>query len=219
MTKSMKIDFVSDVSCPWCVIGLKALEEALTRLGDEVAADIRFQPFELNPQMPPEGQDLYEHLAQKYGSTKAESDRNREMIRARGEDVGFEFRLERLRRIYNTFDTHRLLHFAMLEGRQLELEHALFEAYFTNGDNPGAHEVLLRVAEGVGLDPERVRAMLGSDEFADEVREQERYYQSRGIHAVPAVIVNDRHLIQGGQPPEIFEQALREIAQTDQPVE
>ncbi len=155
MSKSLKIDFVSDVSCPWCVIGLKALEQALDLLGGEVEAEIHFQPFELNPQMPAEGQDLYEHLAQKYGSTRAQSDTNREMIRARGEDVGFEFRMDHLRRIYNTFDTHRLLHLAAQEGCQRELKHALFSAYFTAGDNPADHGVLLRVATPVGLDPAR----------------------------------------------------------------
>ena len=215
MSKPMKIDFVSDVSCPWCVIGLKALEEALARTADEVSAKIEFQPFELNPQMPPEGQELYEHLAQKYGSTKAQSDDNREMIRARGEEVGFEFRMTNLRRIYNTFDTHRVLHLAKLEGVQSALKHALFEAYFTLGENPGAHDVLLRVGVAVGLDKDRLQALLNSDEFADEVRADERFYQSQGIHAVPAVIINDRHLIEGGQPVEVFEQALRKIAADD----
>jgi predicted DsbA family dithiol-disulfide isomerase len=215
MSKPLKIDFVSDVSCPWCVIGLKALEEALARAADEVSAKIEFQPFELNPQMAPEGQDLYEHLAQKYGSTKAQSDDNREMIRARGEEVGFEFRMTNLRRIYNTFDTHRVLHLAKLEGLQSELKHALFEAYFTLGENPGAHDVLLRVGVAVGLDKDRLETLLNSDEFADEVRADERFYQSQGIHAVPAVIINDRHLIEGGQPVEVFEQALRKIAADD----
>jgi predicted DsbA family dithiol-disulfide isomerase len=212
MSKAMKIDFVSDVSCPWCVIGLKALEQALERIGGDVVADIRFQPFELNPQMPAEGQELYEHMAQKYGASKAQSDETREMIRQRGADVGFEFRMENLRRIYNTFDTHRVLHYAQLEGRQSELKHALFEAYFADGDNPGAADVLLRVAGKVGLDAARVAAILGSDEFADQVREDQRFYQGQGIHAVPAVIINDRHLIEGGQPVEVFEQALRKIA-------
>ena len=212
MTTAMKIDFVSDVSCPWCIIGLKALETALERLDGEVVANIHFQPFELNPQMAAEGQELYEHIGQKYGLDKAQSDANREMIRARAEEVGFEIALDKLKRIYNTFDTHRVLHLAATEGCQRELKHALFSAYFTAGDNPGDHEVLLRVATEVGLDRERVAALLASDEFAAEVRHDEQHYQQLGIHAVPAVIINDRHLIEGGQPVEIFEQALRQVA-------
>lgn len=213
MSNPLKIDFVSDVSCPWCVIGLKALEQALDRIGDELEAEIEFQPFELNPQMPPAGQDLYEHIAQKYGSSRAQSDANREMIRQRGAELGFEFRMDKLQRIYNTFDTHRLLHLAKLEGCQRELKHALFEAYFTTGENPGAHAVLQRTVVAVGMDPARVARLLASDEFAEQVRKDEAYYQELGIHGVPAVIINQRHLIQGGQPVEVFERALREIAQ------
>lgn len=212
MAAAIKIDFVSDVSCPWCVIGLKALEQAIDRLGDEVEVEMCFQPFELNPQMPPRGQDLFEHLAAKYGATAEQSEQNREAIRARGEDLGFTFRMDRLKRIYNTFDTHRLLHWAALEGRQTALKHALFEAYFTAGEDPGDFEVLLRTADRVGLDTARAREVLSSDLYAIEVRRQEQFYQRQGIHAVPAVIINDRHLIQGGQPVEVFEQALRKIA-------
>jgi predicted DsbA family dithiol-disulfide isomerase len=212
MSTTMKIDFVSDVSCPWCVIGLKALEAAIARLDGEVEAEIHFQPFELNPQMPPGGQDIDEHLAEKYGATPEQSIETREMIRARGEEAGFAFAMDKRSRIYNTFDAHRLLHWAGHEGRQRELEHALFKAYFTDGENPGAHEVLIRVAGEVGLDSARAKAILSSDEFAEDVRKQERFYLEQGISAVPAVIVNDRHLIQGGHPPEVFEKALRQIA-------
>jgi len=208
----MKIDFVSDVSCPWCVIGLKALELAIAQLGDTVTAEIHFQPFELNPQMPAEGQDITEHLAQKYGATPEQSERTREMIRARGEEVGFSFALDKRSRIYNTFDAHRLLHWAEQEGRQLALKHALFKAYFSDGENPGAHEVLIRVAGEAGLDAGRAREILSSNAYAEDVRRQQRYYLEQGINAVPAVIVNGRHLIQGGQPAKVFEQALRQIA-------
>jgi predicted DsbA family dithiol-disulfide isomerase len=208
----MRIDFVSDVSCPWCVIGLKSLETALSRLGDAVSAELHFQPFELNPGMAPAGQDIGEHLAQKYGSTAAQVESNREAIRARGAQVGFTFRMERRGRIYNTFDAHRLLHWAELEGRQTALKHALFEAYFSDGRNPADHEVLIDLAQRVGLDAARARAILSSDAYAEDVRAQERFYLDRGIHSVPAIIVNQRHLISGGQPAEVFEQALRQIA-------
>ncbi len=212
MTTRITIDFVSDVSCPWCVIGLKALEQALANMSEELDAEIRFQPFELNPTMPPEGQDLDEHLLQKYGATPEQFAGTRQAIRERGEELGFTFRMDRRDRIYNTFDAHRLLHWAEAQGRQLELKHALFRAYFTEGLNPGSREVLLQAAEDVGLDTAEAAAILESDDYADEVREREQYYHSLGINSVPAVIVNEKYLIQGGQPTSVFEQALREIA-------
>ncbi|HEY0681978.1 MAG TPA: DsbA family oxidoreductase [Steroidobacter sp.] len=212
MTSHLKIDFVSDVSCPWCVIGLRSLEQALERAGDAATAEIHFQPFELNPQMPPEGQDMVEHIAQKYGSTPEEMQRNREGIRDRGAALGFTFNMEKRSRIYNTFDAHRLLHWAELEGRQHELKRALFAAYFTEGRNPSDREVLIDVARQAGLNPEGARQVLESGQFGDDVRQLEQRYGQLGIRAVPSVIVNDKYLIQGGQPVEVFEQALRQIA-------
>ncbi|WP_332776055.1 DsbA family oxidoreductase [Polaromonas sp.] len=214
MTKKLKIDFVSDVSCPWCAIGLKSLDEALARVGGEVEAELHFQPFELNPKMPTEGQEINEHLSQKYGSTPAQLEQTREMIRQRGAEVGFTFGIGKRSRIYNTFDAHRLLHWAELQGHGLQkaLKEALFKAYFTDGESPGSHEVLARVAGEVGLDEARAREILASHAYADEVREREQFYLQNGIHSVPAVIINERHLISGGQPAEVFEQALRQIA-------
>lgn len=212
MSKPMRIDFVSDVSCPWCIIGLKSLETALQRLDGEIAAELHFQPFELNPGMPPGGQDIGEHLAQKYGSSPAQVEASREAIRARGAALGFSFRMDRRGRIYNTFDAHRLLHWAELEGRQAALKHALFAAYFTEGRDPGDHQVLVELAGRVGLDTTRAQQILKSGAYAAEVRAQEQFYQERGIHSVPAIILNQRHLISGGQPPEVFEQALRQVA-------
>ena len=208
----MKIDFVSDVSCPWCAIGLRNLETALERIGPDLKVDLHFQPFELNPNMGPEGQDIAEHLGEKYGLSPEQLAQNSENIRARGESVGFTFSMGARRRIYNTFDAHRLLHWAEGEGRQHELKQALFKAYFTDGQDPSDTALLVRVAGEVGLDAARAQQVLDSGEFADEVRQQERFYQQQGIHAVPAVIIDDRHLIQGGQPAEVFEQALRQIA-------
>jgi predicted DsbA family dithiol-disulfide isomerase len=208
----MKIDFVSDVSCPWCVIGLKSLEVALARIGEDLKVELHFQPFELNPQMSPQGQDIGEHLAEKYGATAEQTARTQEAIRARGEALGFSFRMDKRSRIYNTFDAHRLLHWAGIEGRQAALKHALFRAYFTDGANPGAHDVLVRAAGEVGLDTAQAQHVLRSGAYATEVREREQHFQALGIHAVPAVIIDDRHLIQGGQPPEVFEQALRQSA-------
>ncbi|MEW5685091.1 MAG: DsbA family oxidoreductase [Pseudomonadota bacterium] len=212
MTKPMKIDFVSDVSCPWCVIGLGGLEQALARVGDLVDAEITFQPFELNPGMPPEGQNIGEHIFEKYGATPEQSAANRDQIRARAADVGFTIATGPDSRIYNTFDAHRLLHWAGLKGRQLPLKHALFEAYFTRGQNPGDHEVLVAAAEKVGLDPVEARELLTSDRFVEHIRSLERQWYEAGISSVPAVIINGKYLISGGQPADAFERALRTIA-------
>ena len=214
MTPTLKIDFVSDISCPWCAIGLAALEAALAKLQGELVAQVHFQPFELNPQMPLGGQDITEHLAQKYGSTAQQQAQIRDNIRQRGADVGFSFNPGGRGRIYNTFDAHRLLHWAALEGaeKQTALKKALLVACHSEGQNMESTEVLLRATEQAGLDPTRAQAILTSDEFSVEVREREAFYTGQGIHSVPAVVINDRHLISGGQPAAVFEQALRQIA-------
>lgn len=215
MTKPMKIDFVSDVSCPWCVVGLGGLEEALRKVGDLVLADIHFQPFELNPNMPPEGQNIVEHIGEKYGATPEQSAANRAAIHARAAEVGFTMKTHDQSRIYNTFDAHRLLHWAGLVGGQGKLKHALFDAYFTQGQSPADHDVLVAAAEAAGLDGAAAREVLMSGRYAEEVRAAERQWQSAGITSVPAVVINDRYLISGGQPAAAFEQALRTIAAED----
>ncbi|BEP68202.1 DsbA family oxidoreductase [Variovorax sp. V35] len=214
MTAHLKIDFVSDVSCPWCAVGLGSLEAALKRVAPEVTAELHFQPFELNPQMPPEGQDTFEHLNQKYGSSREQQAQAREAIRQRGAAVGFEFSAGGRPRVYNTFNAHRLLHWAELEdpAKQVALKKLLLKAYFTDSQNPSDIEVLVRAATEAGLDAARAREILAGDEFAQETRERERLYTDAGIHSVPAIIINDQHLISGGQPVEVFERALRQIA-------
>ena len=212
--KTLKIDFVSDVVCPWCAIGLSSLEIALAKLEGEVAAELHFQPFQLNPDMGPEGAEVVPYLSKKYGMSAEQVEKNQQAIAQRGAEVGFEFRMERRSRTYNTFDAHRLLHWAGEAGasQQRALKHALLSAHFTEGENPAAREVLLRCASRAGLDATAAAAVIDSDQHADAVRGQMRFYQGAGISSVPSVIVNDRHLIQGGQPPEVFEQALRQIA-------
>jgi predicted DsbA family dithiol-disulfide isomerase len=163
--------------------------------------------------MVPEGEDILEHLSHKYGSTPEQMASAQENIRARGAALGFTFSMGKRSRIYNTFNAHRLLHWAELEGKQMALKNALLKAYFTDGENPSDAALLVRVATSVGLDATRAQAILDSDEFADDVRAQEQFYQQHGIHSVPAIILNDQHLISGGQPPEVFEQALRQIAE------
>jgi predicted DsbA family dithiol-disulfide isomerase len=214
MTQTLKIDFVSDISCPWCAIGLAALEQALLKVQTEIGAELHFQPFELNPQMPPGGQDIGEHLAQKYGSTAEQQSQIRATIAQRGLDVGFSFNPNGRGRIYNTFDAHRLLQWAGLasSASQTALKKALLAACHTQGQDMESHEVLLGAVAQAGLDVARAQLILASDEFAAEVRESESFYTRQGISSVPAVIINERHLISGGQPVAVFEQALRQIA-------
>ncbi len=220
MSTHLKINFVSDVSCPWCVIGLRALQQAVERNGAALDVELHFEPFELNPQMPPGGQDIGEHIAQKYGSSPEQFAANSEAIRGRGAALGFTFNMDKRGRIYNTFDAHRLLHWAGLDPhhpeRQLALKTALFDAYFTLGLNPEDHAVLTDLAVKAGLERTEAQRILATDAYAAEVRAQEDHYRKLGINAVPAIIINDRHLISGGQPVEVFEQALREIASCQQ---
>lgn len=212
--KTLQIDFVSDVACPWCAVGLASFERALERLQGDVQVEMRFQPFELNPQMGPEGQDMTEHINQKYGATPEQQEKNRAAIRQRGAEVGFAFRPEGRGRIWNTFDAHRLLHWAGELGpkQQRDLKMALLESYHGQGRSPAEAAVLLDAVVQAGLDREQAQLVLESGRYAEQVRESERHFQQLGISAVPSVIVNNRHLIQGGQPPEVFEQALRQIA-------
>lgn len=214
MPASLKIDFVSDISCPWCAIGLSSLLQALARLQDDVHAQVHCQAFELNPRMGPGGQDIGEHLSEKYGSTAAQQAQIRETIRQRGAEVGFTFNPNGRGRIYNTFDAHRLLHWAGIEypERQVALKMALLQACHTHSEAMDQPEVLLAAVASAGLDVDHARAILSSDEFADEVRDRENFYTSHGIHSVPAVIVNDRHLISGGQPVDVYERTLKELA-------
>lgn len=212
MPQPLRIDFVSDVACPWCVIGLGGLEEALARVGDVIQADLHFQPFELNPDMPLEGQNLTEHIGQKYGSTPEQSAANRDTIKARAAQVGFTMAQSADSRIYNTFDAHRLLHWAQIEGRAAALKHRLFEVNFTEGRNPGDHAALVEAAVAAGLDGDAAREVLASGRYAQEVRTAERHWKGLGVNAVPAVVIDNRYLISGGQPAEVFEQALRDLA-------
>ena len=215
MAATLKIDFVSDIACPWCAVGLGALEQALEKLKGEVQAQLHFQPFELNPNMAPGGQDLSEHLTQKYGSTPEQQAQIRANISARGEEVGFKFNPGGRGRVYNTFNAHRLLHWAGVtgpEGSQHALKRALLASYQGRAEAVESNDVLLAVVASVGLDVAEAQSILSSDTYSQEVREIEQFYQQAGIHSVPAVIINDKHLISGGQPAAVFEQALRQIA-------
>ena len=214
MATQLRIDFVSDIVCPWCAVGLASLTQALERLRGEVQADIHVQPFELDPNMPPEGMDVAENLKRKYGMSDAQLEENQARIRERGAELGFTFDFNARSRTWNTFDAHRLLHWAATQGDgfQLALKRALLVANFTDGRNIADHAVLAEVAGSVGLDVARANAVLASGRYADEVRAAQKFFRDLGIQSVPAVIIERRHLVSGGQPPEVFEQALRQVA-------
>lgn len=212
MATQLKIDFISDISCPWCVVGLRNMEAALANIGDDLETYVRFEPFELNPDMPPEGMDRATYFASKYGISADEAKSRGGEIKARAEETGFTMNTDKNFRIYNTFDAHRLLEWAMEEGKQRALKHALFEAYFTDGKNMGDHETLASIAEAVGLDGARAREILAGDDYAGHVRQSQSHQRGRGVQSVPTIIVNGEYVINGGQLPAIFEKAFRHIA-------
>ena len=221
MSKPLQIDFVSDVVCPWCVVGLGGLETALRRLTAEgITAEIHFQPFELNPDMAPGGENITEHIGRKYGATPEQSAKNRAMIRDRAAEAwpddgkGFEMRMGPDSRIWNTFDAHRLLHWAGTIGQaeQRALKEALFRAHFTDNRPLPDADVLAGAAEAAGLDRTEAEAVLADGLYAAEVRDAEALWRARGITGVPAVVVEGKWLISGGQPAAVFEEALRKIA-------
>lgn len=226
MTRTLHIDFVSDIVCPWCVVGLGGLETALAVLkGEGIEAEVHFQPFELNPQMPPEGENIVDHIGRKYGSTPEQSAANRAMITERAAEAwaGFEMRMGPESRIWNTFDAHRLLHWAALGSsprvtkagalaEQRALKAALFTAHFTDGRTMTDAGVLADAAAAAGLDRAKAVEVLADDLYAAEVRAAEALWLSRGITGVPAVVVEGKWLISGGQPAAVFEEALRGMA-------
>ena len=217
MPRTLHIDFVSDIVCPWCVVGLGGLQTALEALKAEgITAEVRFQPFELNPQMPPEGENIVEHIGRKYGSTPEQSAANRAMITQRAAEAwpGFDMRMGPDSRIWNTFDAHRLLHWAGTVGAEAQraLKAALFTAHFTDGRTMTDADVLADAAEAAGLDRAKAVEVLADDLYAAEVRAAEALWVSRGINGVPAVVVEGKWLISGGQPAGVFEEALRGMA-------
>lgn len=207
------IDIVSDVSCPWCVIGYRSLHNAIKELKLEDSVTISWLPFELNPTMPMEGQNRTEHLQQKYGMSDEQSRANRQNLIDRGVDVGYQFNFSNDGRVYNTFDAHRLLHWAKSHGLQTELKLALFDLYFQNGGNPSNHDDLLNCVKSVDLPANEAKEILNSENLSHDVRaDQERNYQN-GINAVPAFIFDNKYLVSGGQPKENFIEILQQLSQ------
>jgi len=209
----LQIDIVSDVMCPWCIVGYKGLESALEQLAPGIEATINWLPFELNPQMPIEGQDLNEHLIEKYGITEQQSKQNREMLTQRGKEVDFDFNFSQHMRMINSFDLHRLLAWAKDQGKQHELQMALFSAHFTNNLALNDHATLIKLVDLLGLDTAAAKDVLDSDAYATKVRAEQKLSSENEIHAVPTFIINNKYSISGGQTADAFKQALKQIAQ------
>ena len=211
----IKIDYVSDIACPWCAVGLGGLEQAIKKIGGAFEVAVHFQPFELNPDMSPGGQDVFEHLTQKYGKTVEQVRATQNEIKARAAAVGYPFHPEGRKHVYNTFNAHRLLHWAGLEcGAQAQhrLKRELLVTYFQLAVDLDEAKNLLDAVNRAGLDSKRAADILATDEFSADVRAQQMKYTSMGIHSVPSIIINDKYLLQGAQPAEAFEEALRQAA-------
>jgi predicted DsbA family dithiol-disulfide isomerase len=212
-SKKLHIDIVSDVVCPWCIVGYRQLEKALQ--ASRTDYELHWQPFELNPDMAPEGQNLREHLAEKYGATKEQSQENRLRITQAGAELGFEFSFADDMRMHNTFNVHQLLHWADQQGRMHDLKQALFVAHFTHRRNLSDKNVLADVAAEIGLNRDDALAVLEDQRFANEVRAAEKSWISQGISGVPAVIFNRRHLVTGAQGVENYTRILEQLATAD----
>ncbi|WP_115720109.1 DsbA family oxidoreductase [Gallaecimonas mangrovi] len=210
--KTVTVDFVSDVVCPWCAVGLAALEKAMAKVEGDVQVELRFHPFELNPQMGPEGEEIAEHLANKYQLTPEQLAANQANLEQRAAEEGANFDLAKRTHTYNTFDAHRLLHWAAPQGKQHALKKALLDGYFAEGMNPSDRPQLLEKVAAVGLNKDEAATILESSLFTEEVRNEEAVYQKRGISSVPAVVLNDKYLISGGQTADYFEMAIRQVA-------
>ncbi len=211
--RSIKIDIVSDVVCPWCIIGYKRLQEALKQVSNEIKADIHWHPFELNPTMPAGGENLRDHLARKYGTTKEASIEARDTLTRLGSEVGFHFNFHDEMRIYNTRKAHQLLMWANQHHKQSELELALFEAYFCHGKSIDDEQVLLQIATEAGLDEHECNHVLQDESWAKAVANTEQQWLQAGIHAVPAIIIEQKHLVSGAQTTEMLVGLLRQVAE------
>jgi predicted DsbA family dithiol-disulfide isomerase len=205
----LRIDIVSDVMCPWCVIGYRQLAIALEVTG--VDHEIHWHPFELNPNMPAEGQDMREHLVEKYGTTPTQSDANRANMTVSGEKLGFEFVFDDGFRMHNTFHTNQLLHWADGQERRHGLKQALFAAHFTSGRDLSDDAVLVDIAAEIGLDRAEATAVLADQRFATAVRQQQNFWTQQGISGVPAVVFDRQHLVTGAQGVDSYTSILNQL--------
>ncbi len=214
MKPTIKIDFVSDVACPWCAVGYGNLASAIHSMQDQADFSVHFRAFQLNPQMPLGGQDAMEHLTQKYGLSLEQVQANQAQIRSRALEAGFKFHPEGRKRVYNTFNAHRLLFWAALEynlAKQATLKKELLNTYFCLAVSLDDPQNVLDAVSRAGLDEKRAQQILNSDEFSAEVKTEETFYKNMGIHSVPSLIVNDQYLLQGAQGPESLKSAFLQL--------
>jgi predicted DsbA family dithiol-disulfide isomerase len=210
----LDIDIVSDVMCPWCIIGYQQLEQALATTG--MGARIRWHPFELNPDMPLTGQNTSEHIQEKYGSTPEQSAKSRAQMQNLGQELGFTFNFSPESRMWNTFVTHQLLDFALSQGKQHPLKMALFDAHFTDQRDLSQKDVLVDVATFVGLSTVDAARVIDSGELADSVREKQKFWTERGISGVPSMIFAGKYLVTGAQGADNYAEILqRTVAETE----
>ena len=208
--EKLQIDIVSDVVCPWCIVGYRQLAQALEATGTE--HEIHWHPFELNPQMGPEGQNLGEHIAEKYGSTREQSQQARARLTELGAGLGFAFNFSDASRMVNTFNAHQLIHWADKEGLGHDLKQALFSAYFTDQRDVSDIDVLTEIAGSVGLDADEARKVIEDQRFAEAVRQTEGFWMQQGISGVPAMIFDRKHLVSGAQGTENYTRILEQLS-------
>lgn len=206
----LRIDIVSDVVCPWCIVGYTQLKQALDATG--TAHEIHWHPFELNPEMPPEGQNLGEHITEKYGSTREQSQENRARLTNLGAGLGIEFNFADDMRMYNTFNAHQLIHWSDTQGYGNALEQALFSAYFTHRRDLSDIDVLAAIAGETGLDATEAKAVLEDQRHAGEVRQKESFWVQQGIRGVPAMVFDRKHLVTGAQGTDNYTSILNQLA-------
>jgi len=206
----LKIDIVSDVVCPWCVIGFINLRKAIKELNDQIKFEISWKPYELHPEIPQNGYDKKLYLEQKFGDLSGRQSPYKQ-IEEIGNSLGFEFNFSKTERIPNTFNAHRLLWKSKQEGLQTELSEALFKAYFTDGRDVGSIEVLSDIAHEVGMKKEEIKNFLNSKEGGQETADEEMSFIEKSIGAVPTYFINNKYIIQGGQEPETFVSFLKKI--------
>lgn len=208
------VSMVSDVVCPWCIVGYKRLKQAIDML-DDIEVEIQFHPFELNPNMPEQGQNLRDHIVEKYGVSAQQSDENRERLVHIGNTVGFSFNFSDESRMYNTFKAHQLIHIAAQKGLEESMKLRLFSAYFTEGKNINEINVLVEEAVVIGLDKKDVEHMLTTQQYATLVRQEASKWLQRGIQSVPTFVVGNQG-VAGAQDPETLAAFLRQAASTAQ---
>ena len=208
--QSVTVNMVSDVVCPWCIVGYQRLQEAIKTL-DNIEVDIKFHPFELNPNMPEDGQNLREHIMEKYGISEQQSVENRARLVQAGKELGFAFNFTDDSRMQNTFKAHQLIHFAAQNGLEEEMKLSLFNAYFTDGKDVNDLGVLVELAESVGLDKTEAEAVIKSEKYAQAVREEETIWMQRGIQSVPTFVIGNQG-VAGAQEPATLAALISQAA-------